>query len=76
MNPQPAGDLPPVLNADTLAMLACLREAVADALERKRRLGQYWVEWSPTGPQFRGPGAPKAADGGAGGKADPGSGDQ
>ena len=25
--------------------LEVLRQAVADAIERKRRLGQYWVVW-------------------------------
>lgn len=25
--------------------LNVLREAVAEAIDRKRRLGQYWVEW-------------------------------
>ena len=25
--------------------LDMLHEAVADAIDRKRRLGQYWVEW-------------------------------
>jgi hypothetical protein len=47
--------------ADTLAMLACLRSAVAEALERKRRLGQYFVQWSPEGPRFSGPDAPEKA---------------
>ncbi|MDO9163772.1 MAG: hypothetical protein Q8N35_18130 [Methylococcaceae bacterium] len=28
------------------AMLDCLRQAVANTLERKRRLGQYAVLWS------------------------------
>lgn len=40
------------------AMLDCLREAVAEALERKRRLGQYWVEWTPEGIQLVGEDAP------------------
>jgi hypothetical protein len=44
---------------DTLAMLSCLRSAVAEALERKRRLGQYFVQWSPEGPRLTGPDAPK-----------------
>jgi hypothetical protein len=46
-------------DADTLAMLACLRSAVAETLERKRRLGQYYVQWSPEGPRLTGPDAPK-----------------
>jgi hypothetical protein len=32
--------------------LECLREAVAEALERKRRLGQYAVVWRNGRPQF------------------------
>jgi hypothetical protein len=47
--------------ADTLAMLACLRSAVAETLERKRLLGQYFVQWSPEGPRFSGPDAPEKA---------------
>lgn len=31
---------------ETQAMLDCLRQAVANTLERKRRLGQYAVLWS------------------------------
>jgi hypothetical protein len=46
-------------SAESLAILACLREAVAEALERKRRLGQYSVQWSPEGPRFIGPDAPE-----------------
>jgi hypothetical protein len=34
------------LNPKTQAMLDCLQQAVADTLERKRRLGQYAVFWS------------------------------
>jgi hypothetical protein len=45
-------------DADTLAMLASLRAAVTEALERKRRLGQYSVQWSPEGPRLHGPDAP------------------
>lgn len=33
------------LSADELLALEALRRAVADALERKRRLGQYAVIW-------------------------------
>ena len=40
------------------AILECLREAVADAIEIKRKLGQYWVVSTPDGPRFEGPGAP------------------
>lgn len=63
MNPQspsdPAGGNGPA--ADTLAMLACLRSAVAESLERKRLLGQYFVQWSPEGPRLSGPDAPETA---------------
>jgi hypothetical protein len=31
---------------ETQAMLDCLRQAVVNTLERKRRLGQYAVLWS------------------------------
>ena len=44
---------------ESLAILACLREAVAEALERKRRLGQYYVHWSPEGLRLIGPDAPQ-----------------
>jgi hypothetical protein len=37
---------PVSLNPKTQAMLDCLQQAVADTLERKRRLGQYAVFWS------------------------------
>jgi hypothetical protein len=52
-----SGELAPP--GDTLAMLACLREAVAEALERKRLLGQYWAEWTPEDPRLSGPDAPQ-----------------
>ncbi|MFZ1640170.1 MAG: hypothetical protein WAV07_01790 [Candidatus Contendobacter sp.] len=41
-------------NADQedLKMLNVLREAVAEALERKRRLGQYAVVWRNGEPAF------------------------
>jgi hypothetical protein len=35
----------PPLDPDTQAMLECLQQAVAKALERKRRLGHYAVFW-------------------------------
>jgi len=43
-------------NADQedLKMLNVLREAVAEALERKRRLGQYAVVWRNGEPAFIG----------------------
>ncbi len=34
------------LNPKAQAMLDCLQQAVADTLDRKRRLGQYAVFWS------------------------------
>ena len=36
----------PPLSPDTQAMLDCLRLAVTKTLERKRRLGQYSVQWN------------------------------
>ena len=33
------------LSPDVQVALDCLREAVAEALDRKRRLGQYAVIW-------------------------------
>jgi hypothetical protein len=45
--------------AGTLAILQCLHEAGAEAIEIKRKLGQYWVVNTPDGPRFEGPGAPK-----------------
>ncbi len=34
------------LNPDTQVMLDCLRQAVSKTLERKRRVGQYSVQWT------------------------------
>ena len=45
-------------DARAQAILECLREAVADAIETKRKLGQYWVVNTPDGPRFEGPRAP------------------
>ena len=39
-------------------ILQCLREAGEEAIETKRKLGQYWVVSTPDGPRFEGPGAP------------------
>lgn len=39
--------------------LECLREAVAEALERKRKLGQYAVFWRDGRVVFEGPDAPE-----------------
>jgi hypothetical protein len=38
------------LSPDTQPTLDALRRAVAEALERKRRLGQYAVTWRDGGP--------------------------
>ena len=40
----------PTPDADTQAMLDCLRHAVAKTLERKRRLGHYAVLWDGNKP--------------------------
>lgn len=47
-------------SADSLEMLAVLREAVAKALEKKRRLGQYAVIWDGSKVVMIGDDAPKA----------------
>ena len=44
---------PPTPSLETQAMLDCLRQAVANTLERKRRLGQYAVLWSGETPTLR-----------------------
>lgn len=43
-------------------MPACLREAVSEALERKRQLGQYYAHWTSEGIQLIGPDAPDLND--------------
>ncbi|MBS4050693.1 MAG: hypothetical protein KGZ69_05780 [Methylomonas sp.] len=48
----------PTLSPDTQAMLDCLRLAVSKTLERKRRLGQYSVQWNGTTPFTVGDDAP------------------
>lgn len=48
----------PTPDPDTAAMLDCLRAAVAEALDRKQPLGQYWVQWSAEGPRLTGADAP------------------
>ena len=48
----------PPLSADTQAMLDCLRLAVSKTLERKRRLGQYSVQWNGKAPFAVGEDAP------------------
>jgi|CXWL01.1.fsa_nt_gi hypothetical protein len=55
----------PIPDADTSAMLECLREAVAEALDRKQRLGQYWVQWTADGPRLIGADAPTSEAAGA-----------
>ena len=42
---KPAPSSPPQPSPEALRALASLREAVHDALEKKRRLGQYAVIW-------------------------------
>jgi hypothetical protein len=44
---------------DSLVMLDVLRTAVNNALDKKKRLGQYAVIWSDNKPTFIGPDAPK-----------------
>lgn len=46
------------LSPDTQEMLNSLRTAVAETLERKRRLGQYAVFWQEGKPVFIGEDAP------------------
>ncbi|MDD5268050.1 MAG: hypothetical protein PHO08_13135 [Methylococcales bacterium] len=41
-------------------MLDCLRQAVSKILERKRRLGQYSVQWTGTAPFAVGDDAPES----------------
>lgn len=50
-----------LMSEDDCRVLEALREAVADALERKRRLGEYAVIWHNDGPEFIGPNAPSEA---------------
>ncbi|QSB03250.1 hypothetical protein JWZ98_10125 [Methylomonas sp. EFPC1] len=49
----------PILNSDTQAMLDCLQLAVNKTLERKRRLGQYVVQWEGKEPFAIGDDAPE-----------------
>jgi len=46
------------LDAESRRLLECLQDAVAEALERKRRLGQYAVVWRDGRPAFIGPNPP------------------
>jgi hypothetical protein len=43
---------------ESIAILQVLRDAVAEALEKKRRLGQYAVIWQDDHPVFIGDEAP------------------
>lgn len=47
-------------------ILDALQKAVSQALERKRRLGQYAVVWRDGGPVMIGEDAPKASENPAG----------
>lgn len=42
------------ISAEDQQILDCMKEAVSDALERKRRLGQYAVIWQDGRPVFIG----------------------
>ncbi|MBL1267483.1 MAG: hypothetical protein COA87_006985 [Halomonas sp.] len=50
------------LSPDTQEMLDSLRSAVAETLERKRRLGQYAVIWQDGRPALIGEDAPQCSD--------------
>ena len=50
------------LSPDTQEMLDSLHTAVAEALEHKRRLGQYAVFWQDDKPVFIGEDAPDNAN--------------
>jgi hypothetical protein len=50
----------PTPSSETQAMLDSLREAVAQTLERKKRLGQYAVFWHHDAPIAVGDDAPKS----------------
>lgn len=52
-------DLNPTPKADIQATLDCLRLAVSKTLERKRRLGQYSVQWNGDAPFAIGDDAPE-----------------
>jgi hypothetical protein len=49
----------PTPSPATQATLECLQQAVSKTLERKRRLGQYSVQWSGNAPFAVGEDAPK-----------------
>ena len=48
---------------DDRQMLASLQDAVREALERKRRLGQYAVVWEDGHPVYLGPNPPSDQSG-------------
>lgn len=47
------------LSDDSRRLMESLQSAVEEALERKRRLGQYAVVWRDGQPAFIGPNPPK-----------------
>ncbi len=47
---------------ESIVMLQALRDAVTEALEKKRRLGQYAVIWQDDRPVFIGDDAPPAIE--------------
>lgn len=49
----------PTISPDTQAMLDCLQLTVNKTLERKRRLGQYLVQWDGNAPFAIGDDAPE-----------------
>lgn len=53
-------DVNPTPKADIQATLDCLRLAVSKTLERKRRLGQYSVQWNGNAPFAIGEDAPES----------------
>jgi hypothetical protein len=48
----------PTPSTEAQVTLDCLRNAVSKALERKRRLGQYSVQWKDNAPFIEGDDAP------------------
>lgn len=47
-----------IYDEDDHKVLECLQKAVHEALDRKRRLGQYAVVWKDGKPTYIGPNAP------------------
>ncbi|MFA7346147.1 MAG: hypothetical protein WCZ86_00170 [Desulfurivibrionaceae bacterium] len=54
-----ASDTKRIPSPDTQRMLESLKHAVADALEKKKRLGQYAVLWENNKPVLVGEDAPQ-----------------